>query len=695
MCKFIIDFETVLHDPDEIFSRELESWCAEGIHKYEENDQQCGFHFGPLDQCINRRATHDEHCDKTGRRASGYFTEAKQLETQIILNIRHHFVKQYGQLCTNLRGGFSIPEPEDVRQLREAVMQEYKHQWKQIFSNKTCLTCLQAVPDHTLNCGHCLCVQCVQDLGKRSDLYEYGWVVDACILCQISWKDLGNLFRLHPICAGVRALTLDGGGVRGVVELALLEHLDNAIELDIPLQECFDIMIGTSTGGIIALGLAILPNDKTGQKDRSVRALKEEFIDLAIKTFRTGKEGAWVAAIDYFKLTSKAFMALRIWESKYGTKPLRDGLKSIFGPESRLFSARHRAVRVAVTSAKDNGADKCLIANYNRPTATDSSDFEREDENGKEMRIWEAALATSAAPFYFRKFLKTETNKDYTDGALHSNFPVQYTLEEIARVWPMTDGDKVPLDILLSVGTGIQERELKIPSVLKIGGFEAVVTSFHNNLDCHRKWLEFSALNQSDRYLSTKVHRLNVNIEGSYVALDHYKRMKSIDENIAAQIQDPAFASEITKLADILTASLLFFEPTRSPRTGLPPGDRAHLPGSIRCRLERDSAPLKTLVDLIHSLWYKEISNDKELTEINNWTKITLSDHLRTKVRNQGEWLRVPHTISTIESHSTQQVLAVTLRRRSPINSVAAQLPIPISGFPVSFHSLERKSRTP
>jgi patatin-like phospholipase/acyl hydrolase len=510
----------------------------------------------------------------------------------------------------------------------------------------------------------------------------------------MSWKDNGDLFRLHPICAGVRALTLDGGGVRGIVELALLEHLDNAIDLDLPLQDCFDIMIGTSTGGVIALGLAILPNDKVGQKDRSVRALKEEFIDLATKTFRTGKEGAWIAAIDYFNLTSKAFMALRIWESKYGTKPLREGLKSIFGAENKLFSSRHRAVRVAVTSAKDQGADKCLIANYNRPTATDDSDFEREDENSKEMRIWEAALATSAAPFYFRKFEKPETKKDYTNGALHSNFPIQYTLEEIARVWPMADGDKVPLDILLSVGTGKQEREIKIPSMLKIGGFEAVVTSFHNNLDCHRKWLEFSALHMGDRYLHRKVHRLNASIEGSYVALDHYKRMKSIDDNIAARMQDPAFASEITALADTLTASLLFFEPTRSPRTGLPSRDRAHLPGSIRCRLARDSSPLKNLIDLIDSLWYKEIWNDKELTETNHWIKIPLSDHMRTKVRNQREWLRVPYTISTIESHSTQQVLAVTLRRRSPITSVAAQLPIPISGFPVSVHSLERKSRT-
>jgi hypothetical protein len=50
-------------------------------------------------------------------------------------------------------------------------------------------------------------------------------------------------------------------------------------------------------------------------------------------------------------------------------------------------------VKVAVTSSKDNGINKCLITNYNRPTLDDNLDFEREDENGKEMKIWEAAIA--------------------------------------------------------------------------------------------------------------------------------------------------------------------------------------------------------------------------------------------------------------------------------------------------------------
>lgn len=683
----------MLHEPDEIFSRDLEPWCKEGIQKYKEKDQQCEFRF-KNNLCTKKRATHDyEHCDEVGNRTPGSFSETRKLGYQMISDIRHFFVRNYVDLCTTSQG-FASPDADQARRLRETILHEYKQHWKGVFSNKTCLACLQGVPDHMLSCGHCLCFECVRELGEPSGYYEHGWIIDRCILCHVSWQENGHLFRLTPPCAGVRALTLDGGGIRGIVELALLEHLETAIDLDLPLQECFDIIVGTSTGGIIALGLGILPNDKSSQKDRSIGALKREFIELATKTFRTGRGGTLLAALDPFKLTSKSFMALRLWESKYSTKPLKEGLQKIFGPENNLFAARNRTTRVAVTSAKDNGADRCLIANYNRPTANADLDFEREDENMNEMKIWEAGLATAAAPFYFEKFEKSETGKNYTDGALHSNFPVQYALEEITRVWQTPDGEKPPLDILLSVGTGIQEREIKIPSMLKIGGFEAVVTSFHNNLDCNRKWQDFKLLNMADKYSQRKVHRLNAAIDGNYVALDHYKRMTEIDKNIAEQVQEPTFASEIDALATILAASLLFFEPTRNSPSGLPSRDRAYIPGSIRCRLARDSAPLKTLVDLIDSFWYKEIRTEKDLTEVGSWTKVPLPDQLRVKVKIQRDWLRVPYTISTVESQGAQQVLAVTFRRSSYLMKTwVGQLPIPISGFPVAFQSIDKKAR--
>ena len=445
------------------------------------------------------------------------------------------------------------------------------------------------------------------------------------------------------------------------------------------------------TGGIIALGLATLPASV------SIRRLKEEFLALATKTFEKRRGGTVITALDYFKLTSAIFLVLRIWDSVYRTRPLRDGLRRLFD-ERKLFSADRREVRVAVISAKDNGADKCLITNYNRPAYADQDlDFEREDEGRNEMKIWEAALATSSAPFYFRKFEKIETKKNYTDGALHANFPVQYALEEIDRIWKIPGEKTAPLDFLLTVGTGQQNREIVIPVPLRIGGFEAVCTSFHNNLDSHRQWLEFKRVYLDDNALGSKVHRLNTCIEGEYVALDHYKKMRDIDKNISIQALNPDFAKTMETLARTLIANLFFFEPSSLYRDSgsLVSRQKDRIEGTIRCRLARETTALKNLVDVIDNFWYREVRTEAELNkETDRWKRIPLLDQQRSRVRTQREWLRVDGTIAPVESFETLQVIGITMKRNAVANGpINIMLPVPISGFPVEWRTLQQMAR--
>ena len=50
-----------------------------------------------------------------------------------------------------------------------------------------------------------------------------------------------------------RILSIDGGGIKGVFPAAFLADVEE--KLDRPIVDHFDLIVGTSTGGIIALGL--------------------------------------------------------------------------------------------------------------------------------------------------------------------------------------------------------------------------------------------------------------------------------------------------------------------------------------------------------------------------------------------------------------------------------------------------------
>lgn len=54
--------------------------------------------------------------------------------------------------------------------------------------------------------------------------------------------------RLKPPTASIRILSIDGGGIRGIVPLETLSLLQQLIRSDCPIQELFDLAYGTSIG---------------------------------------------------------------------------------------------------------------------------------------------------------------------------------------------------------------------------------------------------------------------------------------------------------------------------------------------------------------------------------------------------------------------------------------------------------------
>lgn len=169
-----------------------------------------------------------------------------------IRKIRSLFITMFTELCSH-GSMLRLAPPARVaayrcQKLTSQTLMESSF-WQNSKSSKTCFTCLQWVPDHALPCGHMYCEHCVNDFGQQCNSQRYVVEMSQCVLCLESWGTQSpQLMRMKPRCAGVRVLTLDGGGVRGIVELAILEELEQRVGLEVPIKELFDLIVGTSTG---------------------------------------------------------------------------------------------------------------------------------------------------------------------------------------------------------------------------------------------------------------------------------------------------------------------------------------------------------------------------------------------------------------------------------------------------------------
>jgi patatin-like phospholipase/acyl hydrolase len=222
--------------------------------------------------------------------------------------------------------------------------------------------------------------------------------------------------------AKYRILSIDGGGVRGLLVSVLLEELDSRVPR---WRDKIDLVAGTSTGGIIALGLA---------KGLEPSRLRELYYEKSPEIF----DSAW------YELRE----SLPIVRAKYSNEDLREELTAVLG-DTQL---RHLKKRVLVASfdladeAKGHWKPKFF---HNYPG---------KDTDGG-LRAVDVALYTSAAPTYFPSV------DGFVDGAIVANNPSMAALAQTqdgrARI-----PDRPALDdiALLSIGTGFLPR--------KIGGLD-------------------------------------------------------------------------------------------------------------------------------------------------------------------------------------------------------------------------------
>ncbi len=231
----------------------------------------------------------------------------------------------------------------------------------------------------------------------------------ALILC-------ANTLSARP----VRVLSLDGGGVRGMIGLAIIDKIEKS--LGKPASKIFDLIVGSSTGGITALALAV--PDSYNQPKFSAQDIMADYQLNAQKIF----SASWTHTI-------------RTLGGLLGPKYESFGIEEVIDTYVKNVWLSQALTNVVITGYHIEGQSGVEFSSH------DAKQFPSE----RDCLMGDVGTATSAAPVFFESVDVTfpwGTLSAVVDGALYKHNPVLVAYINAKKLYP---GKEIEV---YSLGTG-------------------------------------------------------------------------------------------------------------------------------------------------------------------------------------------------------------------------------------------------
>lgn len=229
-------------------------------------------------------------------------------------------------------------------------------------------------------------------------------------------------------------LSLDGGGIKGIFSAGVLAAIEE--DLNITVADHFDLIAGTSTGGIIAIGLGL------GLKPREI----VEF---------------------YLRAGPQIFPRLRglksLWHwvrCKYSSHPLEEALKRCF-KEKRFGDSQKRLVIPSYNLGEDD------VYIFRTP---------HHEKLRRDFKVpaWKVAMATSAAPTFFPASLDVDSLR-LIDGGVWANNPTLVAVTEAFGTLGVPLADMHILSIGTSNAVNHRRKRLNAGGIVAWGRENAAV----------------------------------------------------------------------------------------------------------------------------------------------------------------------------------------------------------------------------
>ncbi len=335
-------------------------------------------------------------------------------------------------------------------------------------------------------------------------------------------------------------LSIDGGGVRGLIPLRVLESLESRLGqrgVNKPFHQIFDLMAGTSTGGLIAAGLsAPRPGGTAGEAAATIAELR---------TFYERE------ARDIFKHSITARLAraltnpLGLFDETYDARPLEKLLKERFG-----WTSMASALTGLVLTAYDIEQRKAVFL---------TNGLEENGGRPDDYYFWQAVRATTAAPSFFEparvENLSRKCEEALVDGGVFMNDPAIAAYLEARKLgW---EKDEI---IIVSLGTGqAEKRPFPYRDAIGWGALGWMQPSKGVPIlsifaDGQSQTAAYQAQHLFDELPNVTYHRLNTVLEPDTEDMDNARPGNIIKLNGAADCVIRDNTALLDDLADLLKA---------------------------------------------------------------------------------------------------------------------------------------------
>jgi uncharacterized protein len=292
-----------------------------------------------------------------------------------------------------------------------------------------------------------------------------------------------------------RILSIDGGGICGILPAAFLAEVERRFLDGRPITGYFDMIAGTSTGGIIALALGV---------GMSAAAIRDVYLERGDLIF---PPRGWLAR--------QILQLRRLVRYGYDDKALEEELSRIFN--ARVFG--DAAVRLCIPSFEGRHGEPWIYKTPHHP------DY-RVDRHQKMVKV---GLATAAAPTFFRSL--EHDGYVMVDGGLWANNPIMNAVIDALACF---DLDRCQLYVL-SLGCG--ETQYRVTPHRATGG----LLQWWDVIRAAMRAQSLNALGQAYLLLGRdRVMRIDAPETSNPIALDDYCRAKEELPNMARSLVEGA-----------------------------------------------------------------------------------------------------------------------------------------------------------